>query len=1531
MRPLEMRSLFLECDKDGSGDISLEEFVTNLRGKMSVRRKAMLANIFDDIDEDCDGVISMSDLGASYQPKNHPDVLAGKKKTNDVLNEFFQNMNSVTNTGYVTFDQFVEYYENIAAFDDDSKFEDLIASLWRKHDTTGAYANNPEHHQTLQHVNEESSRNYAMQDTVDKYLPSLQALKTAVKSRGLYGIVNLTRAFRAIDDDMSKSLSLVELKSALKSQYGQAISENQINQLFAHFDSDQTGRIDYEKLLMSLRGEPTASRKKLISVAFSSLDSQGAGHIEPQEMIAKYDCNQHPAVQAGKKTAESVLRELLDNFDVGGEMAGKVTRNEFESYYANLSCSIVDDHFFEQMMRNCWHLRDEDIVDDSQLEAVKALKEGPWKSSDEIFSKYPEMATTSVAAEGDVPSAYLSQVTAAEVEIAVRGAKALNSFPERITRRYSVPTMSPAVEYLLGKLKAELMKRPDPLGFNALERKFKYSKKDISRKFVMSDFKKVAKSMGISLSDHELRSLFESFDYDKQGYIDYMEFMDALCDPLNDRRRQIIGIAFSLLDIDGKGSVEAEKVATRYEAARHPEVIAKRLTPHETERQFLETFDVGGEIEGKVTRAEFENYYRKVGAGIINEDYFELMIRNVWRISTNENGYEKKWYRDKIEKERIESFRHKQDGYHYDQRSQHQHYNIFDRPTSNERESHVMSLSTHAASPPKKLSVQTEFDDSSEAAVLEVENMTPPSIEAPPGILYIIGKLRAELNLRGIYGLIGLQRKFRLLDTHGRRTIDLNEFRQGLHECGIRLQDSESRSLFDHFDNKLCGMIYIEAVVDAVRNPLTPARRAIVNRAFTSIDKRDRGMITVQELLENFDPSKHPDVVSYKRSQQRIYEEFMETFDVGGTVEGCVTRHEFLNYYSIVSSFIKSDREFELIMTSVWKNVAEEGPRAINDDLYSESHNRFDTHHSGRSTARPGILPGTLATKYNVVNQSVKKPPVSEPSLSIRRILSFVKTALSSRGIRGILSLQRLLRAADPEACKILNSSDFKKCMRDARIELTDRELDSLFNYFDTDCVGTIEYEELIKTIGGSLSEHRKSLVNKVFDQLDKDRTDQLDAAFVADSYNAEKHPDVLERKKSAHDVFQDFLYTFDVGGEVEGKVTRNEFENYYTMLGSTINDDRTFEQVLINVWEGAYNPPPTPVPTTSITEKTTPAVSFEDVDKGVSRDVGQADATPKSTSLNDLLSKLKLELVNRGGMGYRALERAFRQIDVDGNRSLDMSEFDTGMRQIGLNLRQGELETLFSHFDVDGSGSIDFEEFMRGVRDELSDHRLDLVEKCFEFLDDEGYGSIDATVLTKKYNANDHPDVEDGKVSAYDAYNDFLNTFDTNAEGQITRSEFVNYYTNLVASVGRKWNNAYFERLLKNTWKVPAQFLSDSTVDVYDEVGRQNQMSRDADKHRPAKTSMRHIKDHSNHSLLYHNNFGEQHGSYHLTLAQSKRHPSQAWNASSLELGAPNLAPITSPTKHLADFTRKAEAARTPVSQRQSGNNTFRSQIFFG
>merc|ERR1712031_35930 len=40
--------------------------------------------------------------------------------------------------------------------------------------------------------------------------------------------------------------------------------------------------------------------------------------------------------------------------------------------------------------------------------------------------------------------------------------------------------------------------------------------------------------------------------------------------------------------------------------------------------------------DGIVTIEEFEDYYKDISAGIDNDDYFELMIRNAWHISGGE-------------------------------------------------------------------------------------------------------------------------------------------------------------------------------------------------------------------------------------------------------------------------------------------------------------------------------------------------------------------------------------------------------------------------------------------------------------------------------------------------------------------------------------------------------------------------------------------------------------------------------------------------------------------------------------------------------------------------------------------------------------------------------------------------------------------------------------------------------------------------------------------------------------------------------
>jgi len=193
----------------------------------------------------------MSDIGACFQPKNHPEVKNGSKLAQNVLNEFFQNLNKISNNGYLTLDQFIDFYYNIGAFEEDEPFENLMKSLWKlgaplKSTGTKSLKNLSD---TLKSSATSVSSSSAQ---IDAYLPVLQQFKAAVKARGAYGIIGIGRAFRIIDDDGSKSLSISEFKKAV-SEYGLSLSELEMNQLFSYFDKDKSGSIEYEEFLQALR------------------------------------------------------------------------------------------------------------------------------------------------------------------------------------------------------------------------------------------------------------------------------------------------------------------------------------------------------------------------------------------------------------------------------------------------------------------------------------------------------------------------------------------------------------------------------------------------------------------------------------------------------------------------------------------------------------------------------------------------------------------------------------------------------------------------------------------------------------------------------------------------------------------------------------------------------------------------------------------------------------------------------------------------------------------------------------------------------------------------------------------------------------------------------------------------------------------------------------------------------------------------------------------------------------------------------
>lgn len=89
-----------------------------------------------------------------------------------------------------------------------------------------------------------------------------------------------------------------------------------------------------------------------------------------------------------------------------------------------------------------------------------------------------------------------------------------------------------------------------------------------------------------------------------------------------------------------------------------------------------------------------------------------------------------------------------------------------------------------------------------------------------------------------------------------------------------------------------------------------------------------------------------------------------------------------------------------------------------------------------------------------------------------------------------------------------------------------------------------------------------------------------LDINDIKGKYDASKHPEVKSGKKTENEVLKEFLETFEMhhnvmnGSKSDGKVTLDEFIEYYTNISANIDNDAYFDLMITNAWnlEGRNN-----------------------------------------------------------------------------------------------------------------------------------------------------------------------------------------------------------------------------------------------------------------------------------------------------------------------------------------------------------------------
>ena len=122
-------------DFSGSGKIALDDIINTIIDPILDHRKYYIVNKFSRLDTEKKGEVLISLLKEKYNPRGHPDVIAGKLSEEEAFKQFCYTLDiycAVRNIkDVINYKQFLEYYNGISSsILDENYFIDILNGVW---------------------------------------------------------------------------------------------------------------------------------------------------------------------------------------------------------------------------------------------------------------------------------------------------------------------------------------------------------------------------------------------------------------------------------------------------------------------------------------------------------------------------------------------------------------------------------------------------------------------------------------------------------------------------------------------------------------------------------------------------------------------------------------------------------------------------------------------------------------------------------------------------------------------------------------------------------------------------------------------------------------------------------------------------------------------------------------------------------------------------------------------------------------------------------------------------------------------------------------------------------------------------------------------------------------------------------------------------------------------------------------------------------------------------------------------------------
>lgn len=217
--------------------------------------------------------------------------------------------------------------------------------------------------------------------------------------------------------------------------------------------------------------------------------------------------------------------------------------------------------------------------------------------------------------------------------------------------------------------------------------------------------------------------------------------------------------------------------------------------------------------------------------------------------------------------------------------------------------------------------------------------------------------------------------------------------------------------------------------------------------------------------------------------------------------------------------------------------------------------------------------------------------------------------------------------------------------------------------WYDVDGDGNICYEEFLRGMRDPLSTRMQAMVDTVFGMMDKDGSGVITSKDIFNLYDVDCHEEFIRGEKTKDQIIAEFLDNFDgMRGNNDGKVTKQEWNDYYTDLAFSVPSEEYFVRMMEQTW----------------------CVAEDSSSQTFQTDLAQILK----------LFRQRLLVISNGTQEEYKLQQIFDEFDVDQNGILTLNEMGALLAKLGISVERKYLSAIIRAMDTNKSGSVEFEEF---------------------------------------------------------------------------------------------------------------------------------------------------------------------------------------------------------------------------------------------